>query len=395
MSSRLLFRVASVCVLPALCLLLATEARAQSTGSSTVGTTGVAMQQGAPMGGRATATNARVTTPPLLDGRADDAAWASAQVIDEFLEYEPNEGKVSRFETEVRITYDDRYLYVLGRMYDPAPDSIVFLLSRRDVRTSSGQLKLVIDSYNDKKTAFQFVTNPAGVKRDFCVSNDNNEDPSWDAVWDVATKIDSVGWVAEFRIPFSQIRYAPGDDHVFGLIVVRDIARTGERVSWPLIKRNVQGYVSQGRRARRDRPSAHAASARVAAVQRGQERHPGLRAVTRRRTGALRSSERDLRRGGREARALVQSHAGRDDQPGLRPGGSGSSAAGAPQARARALFPPPVYYSPTPIREAHIVQVSVRDQFRARIDSSGRNRGNRFIRRCRRPARQEGHRARR
>ena len=200
------------------------------------------------MGGRATATSARaarVTTPPLLDGRADDAAWASAQVIDEFLEYEPNEGKVSRFKTEVRITYDDRYLYVLGRMHDPAPDSIVSLLSRRDVRTSSEQLKLVIDSYNDKKTAFQFVTNPAGVKRDYYVSNDNNEDGSWDAVWDVATKIDSVGWVAEFRIPFSQIRYAPGDDHVFGLIVVRDIARTGERVSWPLIKRNVQGYVSQ------------------------------------------------------------------------------------------------------------------------------------------------------
>ncbi len=151
------------------------------------------------MGGRATATSARaarVTTPPLLDGRADDAAWASAQVIDEFLEYEPNEGKVSRFKTEVRITYDDRYLYVLGRMHDPAPDSIVSLLSRRDVRTNSEQLKLVIDSYNDKKTAFQFVTNPAGVKRDYYVSNDNNEDGSWDAVWDVATKIDSVGWVA-------------------------------------------------------------------------------------------------------------------------------------------------------------------------------------------------------
>ena len=248
MPSRLPFRVASACILTALCLLLATQAWAQSTGPSTVGTTGVTMQQGAPMGGRASATSARaarVTTQPLLDGRADDAAWASAQVIDEFLEYEPNEGKVSRFKTEVRITYDDRYLYVLGRMYDPAPDSIVSLLSRRDVRTSSEQLKLVIDSYNDKKTAFQFITNPAGVKRDFYVSNDNNEDPSWDAVWDVATKIDSVGWVAEFRIPFSQIRYAPGDDHVFGLIVVRDIARTGERVSWPLIKRNVQGYVSQ------------------------------------------------------------------------------------------------------------------------------------------------------
>ncbi len=221
----------------------------QAPSSATVvATTGATVQQGATFGGKATATAAqasRAVTPPVLDGRTDDPAWASAQVIDQFLEYDPHEGRESRFKTEVRVIYDDRYLYVLARMYDPAPDSIISLLSRRDVRTSSEQLKLVIDSYNDKKTAFQFVTNPAGVKRDYYVSNDNNEDASWDAVWDVATKIDSVGWVAEFRIPFSQIRYAPGDEHTFGLIVVRDVARTGERISWPLIKRNVQGYVSQ------------------------------------------------------------------------------------------------------------------------------------------------------
>ncbi len=197
---------------------------------------------------RATANAAsasRATVAPVLDGRTDDPAWATAQLIDQFLEYEPNEGKVSRFRTEVRVTYDDRYLYVLARMFDPAPDSIIALLSRRDVRTQSEQLKLVIDSYNDNKTAFQFITNPAGVKRDFYVSNDNNEDDSWDAVWDVATVIDSVGWVAEFRIPFSQIRFAPGSEKTFGLLIVRDIARTGERLSWPLLKRSVQGYVSQ------------------------------------------------------------------------------------------------------------------------------------------------------
>ena len=235
----------SVGAVVSLALLIAFDARSQS---ATPVTTGGTVQQGATFGGKATSTAAqasRVTVPPTLDGRTDDPAWASAQVIDEFLEYEPNEGKASRFRTEVRVTYDDRYLYVLGRMHDPAPDSIVSLLSRRDVRTSSEQLKLVIDSYNDKKTAFQFIVNPAGVKRDYYVSNDNNEDPSWDAVWDVATKIDSAGWVAEFRIPFSQIRYAPGDEHTFGLIVVRDVARTGERISWPLIKRSVQGYVSQ------------------------------------------------------------------------------------------------------------------------------------------------------
>ena len=226
-------------------LLLAQPASAQTS----LAARGTTMAERAELAtSKATAASASATralTAPALNARTDDPAWANAQVIDQFLQYEPDEGKESRFKTEVKVIYDDRYLYVLARMHDPAPDSILSALSRRDVRTNSEQITLVIDSYHDKKTAFQFVTNPAGVKRDYYLSNDGNEDPSWDAVWDVATRIDSLGWVAEFRIPFSQIRYAPGDDHTFGLIIVRDVARTGQRDSWPLLKHNVQGYVSQ------------------------------------------------------------------------------------------------------------------------------------------------------
>ncbi len=197
---------------------------------------------------RATATAAvatRTMAPPVLDGKTDDEAWRDAQIIDHFLEYEPKEGVETRFRTEVRVTYDEKYLYILGRMYDPAPDSIVSLLSRRDVRTQSEQLKIMIDSYHDKRTGFEFCVNPAGVKRDFYVYNDNTEDPTWDGVWDVATKVDSVGWVAEFRIPFSQLRFNNKSDMTFGFMVVRDIARTSQRISWPLYYRGKQGYMSQ------------------------------------------------------------------------------------------------------------------------------------------------------
>ncbi|MGK2962433.1 MAG: DUF5916 domain-containing protein, partial [Gemmatimonadaceae bacterium] len=187
----------------------------------------------------------RATAAPVLDGKLDDPAWQTAQSIDKFLEYEPNQGAETRFRTDARVVHDDRYLYVMARMYDPAPDSIISLLSRRDVRTQSEQLKLVIDSYHDKRTAYQFIVNPAGVKRDFYVSNDNNEDATWDAVWDVATAIDSLGWVAEFRIPFSQLRFASKQEHTFGLMIVRDVARTGARISWPLYHRDRNGYVSQ------------------------------------------------------------------------------------------------------------------------------------------------------
>ncbi|HJR64601.1 MAG TPA: DUF5916 domain-containing protein [Gemmatimonadaceae bacterium] len=198
-----------------------------------------------------TAASARVSSAiraqraPELDGRDVEEVWYGAPVIDQFLEYEPNEGAETRFRTEARVVYDDRYLYILVRMFDPAPDSIVSLLARRDVRVSSEQLKLVIDSYHDRRTAYQFAVNPAGVKRDFYVYNDAIEDASWDAVWDVATAVDSLGWVAEFRIPFSQLRFANKPEHTFGLMIVRDVARTGARISWPLYRRNVQGYVSQ------------------------------------------------------------------------------------------------------------------------------------------------------
>ena len=197
---------------------------------------------------RASATAAmatRATAAPVLDGKTDDPAWQTAQVIDHFLQYQPKKGVEPRFKTEVRVTYDDKYIYILGRMYDPAPDSIVSLLSRRDVRTASEQLKIVIDSYHDRRTGFEFCVNPAGVKRDYYVYDDNNEDPTWDGIWDVATRVDSVGWVAEFRIPFSQLRFGNSSDHTFGLLVVRDVARTNERISWPLFDNDKQGYISQ------------------------------------------------------------------------------------------------------------------------------------------------------
>ena len=231
-------------------VLAPTLVSAQTAGTNVATTASVIRRADTPPPAPSTASAtlasaSKASVAPVLDGKLDDPAWANAQSIDKFLEYEPNQGAETRFKTDVRVVHDDKYFYLMARMYDPAPDSLVSLLSRRDVRTQSEQLKLVIDSYHDKQTAYQFAVNPAGVKRDFYVSNDSNEDASWDAVWDVATAIDSLGWVAEFRIPFSQLRFANTPDHTFGLLIVRDVARTGQRISWPLYHRERQGYVSQ------------------------------------------------------------------------------------------------------------------------------------------------------
>ncbi len=204
-----------------------------------------------PAGGgapNATATRAsavRATTPVVIDGRDDDEVWRRAPAITQFREFQPKEDGDPRFPTEAKVAYDDRSLYVFIRAFDPHPDSILKLLARRDVRAATDQLKIMIDSYHDRRNGFEFAVNPAGVKRDYAIYNDNSEDDAWDAVWDVATQVDSLGWTAEFAIPLSQLRYVPRDSNTFGFGVWRDIQRYTERVSWPVYRNSQAGISSQ------------------------------------------------------------------------------------------------------------------------------------------------------
>jgi hypothetical protein len=104
---------------------------------------------------------------------------------------------------------------------------------------------LFIDSFHDRRTGYEFGVNAAGVKIDQAVYDDGNEDGAWDGVWDVATRIDSLGWTAEYRIPLSQLRYGTSKEHVFGLMIDRDIYRFSERMSWPVLRQSKAGMVSQ------------------------------------------------------------------------------------------------------------------------------------------------------
>ncbi|HEX9106153.1 MAG TPA: DUF5916 domain-containing protein, partial [Longimicrobiales bacterium] len=191
-----------------------------------------------------TAVAVRATMAPAMDARGG-AAWASAPATSSFVQFQPTEGAPASFRTEFRVLYDDRNLYVFVRAYDPHPDSIMHALTRRDVRGPSDQLKVLIDPYNDHRSGYEFAVNPDGVKRDFSMSNDGEEDDSWNGVWDVATRVDSLGWTAEFRIPFSQLRYQAGATHTFGFGVWRDLERYKERDAWPEFRPTRTGVSSQ------------------------------------------------------------------------------------------------------------------------------------------------------
>lgn len=181
----------------------------------------------------------------LVDGRFDEKVWEEAPVIADFVQREPAEGQPPSQRTEVRVAYDAEALYVAVRAWDTEPGAIVGILSRRDQRSPSDWIKIAVDSYHDRRTAYEFAVNPVGVKLDRYYLNDSNSDESWDAVWDVAVSRDDQGWNAEFRIPFSQLRFNNTTGGPVGFAVAREIGRLAETSTWPLLSRNDTGLVSQ------------------------------------------------------------------------------------------------------------------------------------------------------
>ena len=182
---------------------------------------------------------------PSWTGGTTTPLWRTAPPIDQFLEARPTEGAPPRLRTEARVAYDEHNLYVFVRAFDPHPDSIVALLSRRDEQTASDYVTLMLDPYHDRRTGYEFSVNPAGVKTDYAIYNDGDEDVAWDAVWDVATRIDSLGWTAEYRIPLSQLHYSSKGGGTFGLLIWRVVQRHTATVTWPLYRTSRSGFTSQ------------------------------------------------------------------------------------------------------------------------------------------------------
>jgi hypothetical protein len=193
-----------------------------------------------------TAFAVRTSVPPVIDGRLNEPVWQLAKAETTFTQFEPIEGAVPNEKTEVRFLYDDEALYVGCRMYDPQPSKIVARLARRDDQVESDYISLRIDSYDDNQTDFEFTVSAAGIKTDILEYDDGaRQDESWDVVWDVRTTIDSLGWVAEIKIPFQALRFSPTNDHDWGLQIVRTVSRTQEQLYWVLIRKSENGWASK------------------------------------------------------------------------------------------------------------------------------------------------------
>lgn len=185
------------------------------------------------------ATARRIEATIRVDGVLDEAVWASATPVTGFTQYDPSEGRPASQGTEIRFLYDDEALYIGARMRDTMPPTA--RVGRRDMSMSASDwLTVIIDARHDHRSSFGFEINPAGVRRDQTRAA-GSEDDSWDPVWQAATTQDDTGWVAELRIPFSQLRFSGEPVQRWGLQIERQIARNQEFASWAFTPRDQPG----------------------------------------------------------------------------------------------------------------------------------------------------------
>jgi len=180
-----------------------------------------------------------------IDGDLSEPAWLQANVISNFIQRVPDEGKAPTEKTEVKVLYNDNCLYIGARFYDSSPDSIIARMTRRDDSGNSDAFTIYLDPYNDKRSGYYFAVSAAGTLYDGILYNDDWSDNSWDGVWEAKVKIDSSGWTAEMEIPFSQLRFKEAADMTWGINFKRDFVRRNEAdyiVFWP---RNESGFVSR------------------------------------------------------------------------------------------------------------------------------------------------------
>jgi len=190
------------------------------------------------------AQNIHSTPPPLvravplegeikLDGRLDEPVWRTAPPATDFRQNQPHEGQLATQRTEVRFAYDRAAIYVGARMYDDSGSrGVRTRLVRRDADPSSDYVQVIFDTYHDHIGRLFFLVNPSGVKNDANGLGGGGDD-SWDPVWEVKTTIDSLGWTAEMRIPFAQLRYpSTTAEQTWGLQIWRQENRLNELSQW-------------------------------------------------------------------------------------------------------------------------------------------------------------------
>ncbi|MCG2587584.1 carbohydrate binding family 9 domain-containing protein [Rhodohalobacter sulfatireducens] len=176
----------------------------------------------------------------LFDGRVTEEFWDRVPVATNFRQQEPNEGAVATEKTEVRIAYDDEYLYLSAILYDSDPSGIKATQKRRDARiTADERFTWFFDTFNDQRSAYFMEVNPNALRTDGLITTGQGQtiNLNWDGIWDAKAEISDIGWTTEIKIPFRTFNFDPDSD-TWGVNFMRVIRRKSETVLWTGYQRN-------------------------------------------------------------------------------------------------------------------------------------------------------------
>ena len=201
----------------------------------------VAAQQPRPVADRqAVLALPRLAGPVRVDGRADDSAWQAIPTLP-LTVYLPNYGSTATERTETRVAYDNDALYVMIDAWEAHPGGVRASSMIRDDDAPGDFVNVILDTFGDRQNAVNFSTTPGGGRLDWSIANDAQSvdglSPAWNGVWDVVTRRDAQGWHAEYRIPFSTLRFTTVDGRVeFGFGLNRLTSHSNERVTFPAVE---------------------------------------------------------------------------------------------------------------------------------------------------------------
>ena len=185
----------------------------------------------------------RATGPITIDGDLSEPVWQSAPEFTDFTQHDPHDGEPGTTRTSFRVLYDDQAIYFGAILEDTHPPT--GQLARRDSFTNSDFLSINLDPQQDRLSGNAFTVSPSNVQVDTILFNDIGEDGSWDGVWESQTRVlPSGGWVAEVRVPFSQLRFPEKASHTWGINVTRRTTRTNEWVRIVNTRKGDTGFVS-------------------------------------------------------------------------------------------------------------------------------------------------------
>jgi hypothetical protein len=179
-----------------------------------------------------------------IDGILGESIWKTVDFATDFVQYEPNTGSPATFKSKVKVVYDDNAVYIGAELFDPEPNKILKEQSLRDDLKNADNFSIILDTYQSGQNGFGFLISASDVQRDYAIINDDN-DYSWNAVWESKISITDKGWTVEVKIPYSAIRFPATEIQKWNIQFSREIRRFRETSYWNPVNREMDVFLIQ------------------------------------------------------------------------------------------------------------------------------------------------------